>query len=92
MALFRTAVETAVSAVHKWFRAGEVPTSLTLLISLAVADGLFGLYWSEPRDELLIAIRTRPFPVPSKSCGFCGRKAPYITDSLRTGSGVPSLV
>ena len=30
-ALLRTAVETAVSEVHKWLRTGGVPTSLTVL-------------------------------------------------------------
>ena len=41
-----------------------------------MADGLFGLHWSELRDELLIDTRpptplpnppTHPFPVPKKS-------------------------
>ena len=44
--LFCTAVETAVSEVHKLFRTGGVPTSLTSIV-LVVADGLFGLYGSE---------------------------------------------
>ena len=44
LTLFRTAVETAISKVHKLLGTGGVPTSLTLPAVLAVADGLFGLY------------------------------------------------
>ena len=50
MTLFRAADERANCGVHKLFRIGGVPTSLTLTV-LAVADGLFGLYGSERRDE-----------------------------------------
>ena len=38
--LLHTAVETAISEVHKLLRTGGVSTSLTFIV-LAVADGLF---------------------------------------------------
>ena len=53
MTLLRTAVETAVSEVHKLLGTGGVPTSLTLLFWRWL-HGLFGLYVSERLDELLI--------------------------------------
>ena len=43
--LFRTAVETATSGVHKWLHTGG--SHLLDIVGLAVADGLFGLYGSE---------------------------------------------
>ena len=46
--LLCTAVETAISEVHKFLQTGGVPTSLTFTV-LLVADGLFGLYGSEHR-------------------------------------------
>ena len=46
MSVFRTAVKTAISGVHKLFRTGGVPTSLTLFV-LTVVDGHFGLYVSK---------------------------------------------
>ena len=51
---FRTAVETAVSEVHKLLGTGEVPTSLTLLFWRWL-DGLFGLYGSERVEELFMS-------------------------------------
>ena len=71
--LFRTAVETAITRVHKLLRTGGVPTSLTLLVwrRLTVSSVLF---WrrltvssvftdgSEGRDELLISNRPPPPP------------------------------
>ena len=42
--LFRTAVETVVSEVHKLFRTGGVPISLTFLFWRWLHDGLVGLY------------------------------------------------
>ena len=45
VALLRTAVETAVSEVHKLLRT----------VVLAVANGLFGLYGSESTDELFMS-------------------------------------
>ena len=47
MILIHTAVETAISEMHKLLLTGEAPTSLTVLFCLAMADGLFGLYGSE---------------------------------------------
>ena len=41
--LFRTDMETAISGAHKLLGTGGVFP--------AVADGLFGLYWSEPFDD-----------------------------------------
>ena len=58
--LFRTAVERAISEVHKLLPAGGVPLFNTVV--LAVADGLFGLCGSERLDELFIGTR---FPLPS---------------------------
>jgi len=55
VSLLHTTVETANSEVHKLLLTGEVPTSLTLLFCLAMADGLFGLYGSERTDELFIS-------------------------------------
>ena len=70
--LFRTAVERASCGLDKSFiRTGEVPHLLNIAV-LAVADGLFGLYGSERRDELFTGTRPpTPHPVP----GCCGRKA-----------------
>ena len=74
--LLRTAVETAISEVHKLLGIGGVPMLLlNIVLSLAVADGLFGLCGSERLDELFIS--TPPpsplsFPVPNKPYGFCG--------------------
>ena len=59
----RTAVERASRGVDKLLRTGGVPTSLTFIV-LAVADGLFGLYGSERRDELFISTRPPPTPCP----------------------------
>ena len=59
MSLFCTAVERASYRVHKLFGTGGVPTSLTFIV-LAVADGLFGLYGSERREELFTGA---PYPV-----------------------------
>ena len=74
--LLRTAVESAISGVHKLLRIGGVPTSLINTVVLAVADGLFGLYGSERLEELFISTRSppSPFTVPNKPYGFCGRK------------------
>ena len=66
--------KSSVSGGQKLPRAGGVPN-----VVLAMADGLFGLYWSECADELLIGTpRTplTPFPLPNTPCGFCERKAP----------------
>ena len=60
--LLHTAVETAFSEMRKLLFTGKVPTSLTVLFCLAMVDGLFGLYGSELRDELLISIRSLLFP------------------------------
>ena len=51
--LFRTAVETAISGVHKFASQWRGPHLLNTVV-LVVADGLFGLYGSERRDELFI--------------------------------------
>ena len=48
--LFRTAVETAVSEVHKLLGTGGGPHLLSIDV-LAVADGLFGLYGSTLADS-----------------------------------------
>ena len=48
--LLRTAVETAVSEVHKLLGTGGVP-ALTLLFWRWLHDGLFGLYGTERLDE-----------------------------------------
>ena len=60
--LLHTAVETVISEMHKLLLTGKVPTSLTVLFCLAMADGLFGLYGSELWDELLISTRPLLFP------------------------------
>ena len=57
--LLRTAVE-----VHKLLGTGGVPASVVV----AVADGLFGLYWSEGRDQLCMGTRSPLSPVPDKPC------------------------
>ena len=62
LTLFRTAVETAVSGVHKLL--GSAPPDIVLQ---AAADGLFGLYRSEPADELL------PPPPPPTSPSLVSR-------------------
>ena len=62
--LFRTAVERAISGVHKLLGTGGVPASLTLLFWRWLS--LFGLYWSERRDKLLIGTPPPPSPVPNK--------------------------
>ena len=51
--LLRTAVETAVSEVHKLLRTGGVDKDPRLLV-LALADGLFGLDGSECKAELFM--------------------------------------
>ena len=55
MTLLCTAVETAISEVHKLLSTGGVPNSLPSVVVLAVADGLFGLCGSERADELFIS-------------------------------------
>ena len=52
MILLRTAVETAVSGVHKLLGTGEVPTSLTLLSWRLLQGGLFGFCGSELCDKI----------------------------------------
>ena len=44
--LFCTAIERATYGIHKLFRTGDVPTSLTSTV-LAVVDGFFGLCGSK---------------------------------------------
>ena len=62
--LRRTAVETAVSEVHKLFCTGGVPRLLNTVV-LAMADGLFGLYGSERADELFTSSpHPHPHPAP----------------------------
>ena len=51
--LFHTAVERAISKVHKLLRTGGVPTSLMLLFQQWWNDGLFSLCRLECLDELL---------------------------------------
>ena len=63
VALFCAAVERASCGVHKLLCSGGVPTSLTFIV-LVVADGLFGFYGSEGRDELFISTRPPPTPCP----------------------------
>ena len=45
--LFQTAVERAISGVHKLLRTAEVHTTLTSIVLVVVAGGLFGLCGSE---------------------------------------------
>ena len=66
--LFRAAVETVISEVHKLLGTGGVPVLTLNTVVLSVADRLFGRYGSESRDELLIG--TRHFPVLNKSLWF----------------------
>ena len=47
-------------------------------VVLAVADGLWGLYGSQRRDELLVCSRSPLFPIPNKPCGFYRCKAPWL--------------
>ena len=61
--LLGTAVETAVSEVHKLLGTGGVPTSLTSIV-LALADGLFGLFGSERADELFMPPHPSSLPTP----------------------------
>ena len=77
MTLLRTAVERASCGVHKLFRTGVVPKSLTFIV-MAVANGLFGLYRSERADESFISTPSPPFHVHSKPYGFCGRNVPCL--------------
>ena len=83
--LRRTAVETAVSEVHKLFCTDGVPTSLTSLFWRWLT-GLFGLYGSEHADELFTSSPHLPPPtgppssVPNKPYVFYGRKRAMITD------------
>ena len=60
--LFGTVVGRVISLAHKLLCTGEVSTSVTFKI-LAVADGLFGLYVLERRDELLIGTRSPCHPL-----------------------------
>ena len=79
MTLFRTAVEETISGIHKLLGTGGGPHLLDIVV-LAMADGLFGLYGLERRDELLTGTPPLPFPlflVPDKPYSFCGRKAPW---------------
>ena len=68
--LLPTALEAAISEVHKLFRTGGGPHLL-----LVVAD-VSWVYASEHLGELIISTR-RPllFHVPNKLYGLCGRKA-----------------
>ena len=74
--LLRTAVETAISGVHKLLRTGGVPTSLTLIVVLAVSS-LFTDRSARTSYSSLPDPSPLPFPVPNKPYGFCGRKAPW---------------
>ena len=58
--LLCTAVETAISEVHKSLHTGGVPTDLLNIVVLVAADGLSGLCRSERLDELFLS--TRPDP------------------------------
>ena len=87
--VFPTWLRTAVNTViRKLIRSTQVnlhwrgPHLLNIVV-LVVADALFGLCGSERVDELFIS--TRPptpdprlplFPVPNKTYGLNGRKAP----------------
>ena len=81
-ALFRTAVETAISGIQKLLRTGGVPTSLTLffwrwLTISSVFAGRSGWtsYWCLP---LLLL---HPF-VPNKPYSFCGRAVDVFPSCL----------
>ena len=67
MILIHTAVETAVSDMQKLLLTGEVPTSLTVLFCLAMADGLFRLYGSELWPGRAIYTHKNPKPDPHSS-------------------------
>ena len=58
--LFRTAIERASCGGHcdNLLRTGGVPTSLVFTV-MSAADGRFGLYRSERRDELFSLV-SRP--------------------------------
>ena len=60
MTLLCTAVETAISEVHRLLSTGAVPNFLPSVVVLVVADGLFGLCGSERADELFISSRPPP--------------------------------
>ena len=96
--LLCTAVEKAVSEVHKLLRIGRGPTSLTLLFwrRLTVSSVFAGRsartsYSSHP----LPSPPPPPFPIPNQPCGFCGRKAPCflsyrVTPPSGSGDARPS--
>ena len=76
--LLCTAVETAVSEVHRLLRTGGVPTSLTLLlllwlmVSLRVGARGRAIYAPHPPPHPHTHARTA-FLVPNKPDVFCGR-------------------
>ena len=86
LTLLRTAVETAISGVHKLLRNGEVPIALKQLLFRRRSTASSVFRGSERADEPLIPAPPPPppprtlVPVP-KPCGFCGCKA----TSLLTG-------
>ena len=55
--LLRTAVETAISEVHKLLNSHWRGSHLLDVGVLAVVGGLFGLYWSELLGALLLGSR-----------------------------------
>ena len=78
--LFCTAVETAISGVHKLLRTGGVPTSLTLLIWrwLTVSSVFAGRSARTSCSSLTRgrAVRLYTPSSPHPPFDFCGRKAP----------------
>ena len=101
MTLFRTAVQTAISEVHKLLRTGGVPTAVKKLFFF------FFWRWSTASRSLRVRARGRAThnpprpthpplppppnlsPVPNKPYRFCGRKATCLLTYYRLPHHTP---